>query len=76
MRKTNNESKSTFSKNLKSIRLSKRMSQNDVATALSIPISTYANWEQGRTEPSTEDILNLIKFFEIEANDLFDTENY
>lgn len=74
MRNTNSENKSVFSKNLRAIRLSKQLSQVDVANALSIPSSTYSNWEQGRTEPSTQDILNLIEFFEIEANDLFDID--
>ena len=74
MENTNNKETLTFRKNLKDIRLSKQLSQKDVASALKLPKSTYANWEQGRTEPCIQDIFRLIEFFEIEANDLFDTE--
>ncbi|MDE7071127.1 MAG: helix-turn-helix domain-containing protein [Clostridia bacterium] len=72
--KKNNCKNTVFIKNLKTIRHSKGLSQKDIATALSIPVSTYSNWEQGRTEPSITDIFNLIDFFEIEANDLFDID--
>ncbi|MDE6276208.1 MAG: helix-turn-helix domain-containing protein [Clostridia bacterium] len=74
MENINNNKNKIFADNLRTIRLSKRLRQKDVADALSIPNSTYANWEQGRTEPSIQDIFNLIKFFEIEANDLFDID--
>lgn len=50
------------------------LTQSELANKLNIPTSTYANWELGRTEPSITDIFNLIDFFEIEANDLFDID--
>ena len=50
------------------------LTQSELANKLNIPTSTYANWELGRTEPSIADIFNLIDFFEIEANDLFDID--
>ena len=61
---------------LKKLRKEASLSQSELAKKLKIPTSTYANWEQGRTEPSIKDIFNLIRLFEIEANDLFDTENF
>lgn len=64
--------KKAFSKKLKEIRESQKLSQKDIATKLGYAVSTYANWEQGRTEPSVYDIFNLIKVFDIEANELFD----
>lgn len=63
--------KDIFSQRLKDIRKEKGLSQNAVANKLGCAVSTYANWEQGRTEPSIYDIFNLLWIFEIEANDLF-----
>ena len=64
--------KDIFSQRLKDIRKEKRLSQNAVANKLGCAVSTYANWEQGRTEPSVYDIFNLLWVFDIEANELFD----
>ena len=64
-----------FSKNLKDIRTAKGYSQQAVADKLGIAVSTYANWEQGRTQPSISDIIRLIGAFEIDANELFDISN-
>ena len=74
MKDLNNKEKLKFIENLRAIRLSKKLTQKDVATALLLPISTYTNWELGRTEPSIQEIFRIIKFFEIEANDLFDID--
>lgn len=63
--------KDIFSERLKEIRTEKNYSQKTVAHKLGIPVSTYANWEQGRREPSIYDIYNLMWVFEIEANELF-----
>ena len=61
-----------FSKRLKAIREEKQYSQKQLAEKLGVAVSTYANWEQGRREPSLNDIYNLLSVLEIEANDLFD----
>ncbi len=61
-----------FSARLKEIREERQLSQKTVAEKLGIAVSTYANWEQGRREPDIYYILNLLKVFEIEANELFD----
>lgn len=63
-----------FIKRLKELRKSVSLTQSELAKQLGVPTSTYANWEQGRTEPSIQDIFRLIEFFEIEANDLFDID--
>lgn len=60
-----------FIRNLKELRKEKQYLQKDVAEKLGVAVSTYANWEQGRTEPSISDIFNLLSVFEIEANELF-----
>lgn len=67
--------KKLFSARLKEIREEKQLSQKNVADKLGCAVSTYANWEQGRTEPSIYDIFNLIWVYEIEANELFDVNS-
>ena len=57
---------------MKDLRAEKRLSQKTVSEKLGVAPSTYANWEQGRREPSLYDIVNLLSVFEIEANELFD----
>ncbi len=64
--------KELFSKRLKELRTEKELSQKQVAERLGVAVSTYANWEQGRTEPSICDIFNLLFVFDIEATELFD----
>lgn len=64
--------KTNFCNNLRVLRTEKHLLQRDVAEKLGVPLSTYANWEQGRTEPSIEDIYKLIEVYEIDANELFD----
>ncbi len=61
-----------FRNRLRAIREERRYSQMQVAKQLNIAVSTYANWEQGRTQPSINDIYNLISVFDIDANELFD----
>lgn len=67
--------KKLFSARLKEIREEKQLSQKNVADKLGCAVSTYANWEQGRTEPSIYDIFNLMWVYEIEANELFDVNS-
>lgn len=64
--------KEIFSQRLKELREERHLSQNAVANKLGCAVSTYANWEQGRREPSVYDIFNLLWVFEIDANELFD----
>lgn len=64
--------KEVFCERLKELRIFKQLTQAEVANKLSCSVSTYANWEQGRTEPSIYDIYKLLLCFEIEANELFD----
>ncbi len=63
--------KVAFKTNLKTIREERGLSQKDLASKLNVPVSTYANWEQGRREPSIVDIFRIIEILEIDANELF-----
>lgn len=67
--------KNIFSARLKEIREERKLSQKTVADKLGCAVSTYANWEQGRTEPSIYDIFNLMWVYDIEANELFNVDN-
>ena len=60
-----------FKIRLKQLRTGKGLSQKQLAEILSIPQSTYANWEQGRREPSVYDIYNLLIALEVDPNELF-----
>ncbi len=65
-----------FCKHLKEIREERGMSQSKIAKKLGCAVSTYANWEQGRREPSILDLYKLMWVFEIDANELFDIDYY
>lgn len=71
-RKNIEKYKNIFKEKLKELRQERRFSQRTIAEALDIAVSTYVNWEQGRTEPSIYDIYRLIEIYGIEANELFD----
>jgi len=62
-----------FSSRLKELREERQLSQKAIAEKLGCAVSTYANWEQGRREPSIYDIYNLMWVYEIEANELFNS---
>ena len=63
--------KDIFCDILKDLRQEKKLSQKQIAFKLGVAVSTYANWEQGRREPSIYDIYNLMWCYEIDANELF-----
>ena len=60
---------------IKKIREEKNLSQYKISTLLSIPRYTYANWEQGRSEPSLEDLKKLSIFFNVSTDYLLDIED-
>lgn len=67
----NDNYKKKFSMRLRELREEQKLSQKDIAQKLGCAVSTYANWEQGRTEPSISDIYRLIAVFDIDASELF-----
>ena len=60
-----------FANRLKYLRSEKKLSQKQITDKLGIAVSTYANWEQGRREPSIVDIYKIISVLEIQPNELF-----
>ena len=59
-----------FCYNLKEARKLSGFTQKQVAAALSVVESCYANWEQGRTEPNIDMLRRLGKIFKINIDDL------
>lgn len=59
-----------FCENLRSIRKEKGLSQKQVAEKLGVVESCYANWEQGRTEPSISMLRKLCEIFVINIDEL------
>lgn len=64
-----------FADKLKELRKEKSLSQKQVAERLEVAVSTYANWEQGRREPSIFDLIVLMSIFEVDANELFNIDH-
>ena len=64
-----------FKDRLKELRKEASLSQAELSKMLCVPVSTYANWEQGRREPSLYDIYNILKCLNIKGSDLFDTDD-
>ena len=64
-----------FKERLRELRQEKGLTQQEISNALQIPPTTYANWEQGRREPSIDNIIALCKFFDIPAGYLLGTED-
>ena len=63
-----------FRERLKTLRKEKDLFQKDIAEKIGVALSTYSNWEQGRTQPSIQDIYKLLMAFEIEADELFELD--
>ena len=62
---------SLFGERLREFRLKKGLLQKQIAKKIGVTVSRYANWEQGRREPSVYDIFMIISTLEIEPNQLF-----
>lgn len=60
----------TFCNNLKAVRKQSGMTQKQVAEELSVVESCYANWEQGRTEPSIVMLRSLGRIFDVSIDEL------
>ena len=59
-----------FCNNLRSVRKDCFLTQKQVADKLGVVESCYANWEQGRTEPSIDSLRKLGKIFKIDIESL------
>ncbi len=59
-----------FCGNLKETRKQCGLTQKQVALALNVVESCYANWEQGRTEPNIEMLRRLGIIFNVSIDEL------
>ena len=60
---------------LRQLREEKGITQKEVARAIGVTSSDYANYEQGIREPSIDILINLCKFFNVSADFLIGLEN-
>lgn len=63
-----------FCENLKIARKVCGLTQRQVANKLGVVESCYANWEQGRTEPSIEMLRNLCFVFSVSIDELINKQ--
>ena len=63
-----------FGENLKIIRKSKKMSQEELAEKLNVSRQSVSKWETGESYPEMNNILELCKIFNIKINDLIHTD--
>ena len=57
---------------LKTKRKKLGLSQEAVAKMLGVHITTYGNWELGKTEPDIENLLKLSEILRVSIDDLLD----
>ena len=63
-----------FCDNLKSARKGLGITQKQIAEKLGVVESCYANWEQGRTEPSVAMLRKISKEFRVSIDELLGLE--
>lgn len=61
---------------IKEFRTENELSQNALAEIINVKSYTIGNWEQGRSEPSLEDLVKLADFFGCTTDELLGRENY
>lgn len=61
---------SDFAKNLRALRLSRRVTQAELAKALDYGYTASANYESGRNEPSISDLIRLADYFQVSLDAL------
>jgi len=50
------------------LRNEKNMSQREMAKNLGVSQGTYCNWENNRTEPSIEQLIEIARFFSVSVD--------
>ena len=57
----------SFGINLRTLRVQKNLSQQDIADRLSINRTTYTKWELGVSEPSLTMLLKLAEIYDVDC---------
>lgn len=63
----------SFRDKLIKLRTESRISQQELADMLDVSRQTVSRWEAGKNIPSTSQIANICRVFNIQANDLMET---
>lgn len=63
-----------FSERIKRLRKNKGLKQQELAEILGIKRNTYSDWENGKTEPSFENLIKLADLFEVSLDCLLGRE--
>ena len=58
----------TLRRNIIDERKARDITQQAIALLLNVPVNTFANWEQGRSEPSAEMIVRLADIFQVSTD--------
>lgn len=58
----------TFTERLKELRQKNSLTQTELASKLNISQKSYSNWEIGRTQPTLDNVVKLVKIFETTAD--------
>ncbi|WP_409068131.1 helix-turn-helix domain-containing protein [Enterococcus faecium] len=60
----------TISKVIKQKRIEKQLTQEDIAEMLLVSKKTISNWENGRTIPDTENLIQFAKLFDLSLDNI------
>lgn len=60
-----------FTERLKELRKNKGLKQQEIAELLGVKRNTYSDWENGKTEPSFENLIKLADLLEVTLDWLF-----
>lgn len=63
-----------FSDRLKTLRKEKKLTQKELAEQIGIKQNSYSDWENGKTEPSFENLIKLADLLEVSLDWLFGRE--
>ncbi|XIQ72741.1 helix-turn-helix transcriptional regulator (plasmid) [Enterococcus faecium] len=68
----------TISKVIKQKRIEKQLTQEDLAEMLLVSKKTISNWENGRTIPDTENLIQFAKLFDLSLDNILlgEEKNY
>lgn len=72
--KLKEEKKNLFSVRLKELRLKKGLTQTELGEKVGVKQSTFTNWENGKREPSYENLVKLADLLEVSLDSLFGRE--
>ena len=66
-----------FSEHLKELRQEKQMTLKQVSSELNMPLMTYANYEEGKRQPSLETLKLICDFYDVSSDYLIGrTDSY